>query len=105
MKWKKINGMRLTYEVTLNGLPAYNYTRFGIYEPPFISQGDRGKDIREYDKWLFEEHGLTRKQLGDVELHHHIDGRMMLVPKHIHKIKHLGFIGAQKALSLFYEVV
>lgn len=105
MKWKKINGMRLTYEVTLNGLPAYNYTRFGIYEAPFISQGDRGKDRREYDKWLFEEHGLTRKQLGDVELHHHIDGRMMLVPKHIHKIKHLGFIGAQKALSLFYEVV
>ena len=99
MKWKKINGMRLTYELELDGLPAYNLTRFGTYEAPFISQGDRDKDRREYDEWLFEEHGLTRSQLGDVKLHHHIDGRMMLIPSHIHKIKHLGFIGAKKALS------
>ena len=105
MKWKKIDGLRLTYEVMLDSLPAYNLTRFGTYEAPFISRGDRDKDRREYDKWLFEEHGLTRSQLGDVKLHHHIDGRMMLVPSQIHKIKHLGFIGAKKALSLFYEVV
>ena len=98
-KWKKVNGIRLTYQYELNGLPAYNFKRFGKYTAPFISCGDRHKDRIEYDRWLWEEHGLTRKVVGDVVLHHQIDGTMMLVPKEIHRVRHIGFIGVMKHLN------
>ena len=97
MKWKKVKGVRLTYDIELNGIKGYNLTRFGIYKAPFISCGDRGKDRREYDEWFQSRHGYSLSDFPDYRLHHHVDGSMMLVPYEIHKIKHLGFIGAQEA--------
>ena len=105
MKWNKVKGLRLTYEIELNGVKGYNLTRFGIYKAPFISCGDRDRDRAEYNWWLEEKYGYTLKDFPDYRLHHHVDGTMMLVPYEIHKIKHLGFIGAQKALSTYMKVV
>lgn len=98
-KWKKVNGIRLTYQYELNGFYAFSFKRFGLYKAPFISCGDRHKDRREYDEWLLSEHGITRQDVGSVALHHEIDGSMMLVPREIHKIRHIGFIGVVKHLD------
>lgn len=102
MKRKKIKGRVYTYSVVSGDLPALNFTRFGIYKTPFISSGNRSRDRIEYNDFLEDKTGYTLKDFPDYELHHHIDGSMMLVPYEIHRIPHLGFIGAKKASSFYF---
>lgn len=75
-------------------LKDYIFDRFGVYQAPFKSCGNRYEDKKRFRVWLLKTKGIDINSFkGHSALHHNKNGYLMLVPNWIHNISHIGYIG------------